>query len=111
MTRRPLSEKQAIVLRALCKFVESFRRQPSYGELATLLNLKNIQKYITDLEAKGWIRRTGSAARAIEIPAEVWDEITGTGDRIPGAVDEITGADTAPETTGSRASGRNGDTP
>lgn len=79
--RRPLSTSQDRVLRALCKFIREFRRQPSYRELGELLGTSSVPRVIEQLEAKGWIRRSGSgSARSIEIPEDVYEDIAGSGE-------------------------------
>jgi SOS-response transcriptional repressor LexA len=83
--RRPLSPRQHTVLRALVLWVRKCRCQPSMRELATSVGMKNVQRVIDQLEAKGWIHRDGERARSIRIPDDVFDSITGA---------------TAPETTG-----------
>jgi SOS-response transcriptional repressor LexA len=77
-TRRSLSKQQEVVLRAFVKFVHVAHRQPSYAELADLLNMSSVQRIFAELEAKGWLHRSGGKAKAIEISGEVFDEIVGT---------------------------------
>lgn len=83
--RRPLSAKQDAVLRALVKFISAFHRQPSYRELGELMSVSNVQRYLAEIEAAGWIRRRRSddghaVARSIEIPDDVYEDITGAMD-------------------------------
>lgn len=83
--RRPLSAKQDAVLRALVKFIAAFHRQPSYRELGELMHVANVQRYLAEIEAAGWIRRRRSddghaVARSIEIPDDVYEDITGAMD-------------------------------
>jgi hypothetical protein len=74
-TRRPLSPHQDRLLRSLCRFVHVFHRQPSYRELADLMGSANIQRTIAEIEAKGWIRRSGGKRGAIEIPDDVYEDV------------------------------------
>ena len=73
-SRRPLSVRQERVLRTLVLWIERKRCQPSYAELASVLGIASVQDTITEIAAKGWIGLTG-AARALEIPQDVYDEI------------------------------------
>jgi hypothetical protein len=77
--RRPLTAKQERVLRALVLWTARRRRQPSYGELARALGVPAVQNAITELAAKGWLGLTGQA-RAIEIPADVYQSIIEVGE-------------------------------
>jgi SOS-response transcriptional repressor LexA len=74
--RRPLSPKQDEVLRALVLWIARRRSQPSMKELAAAVGVSTVQKYLLELEVKGWIKSTGSP-RAIEIPSDVYDSIVG----------------------------------
>lgn len=87
--RRPLTAKQGRVLTALVLWTARRRRQPSYGELARALGLPSVQDAITDLAAKGWLGLTGQA-RAIEIPADVYQSIVEVGE-LPTAAPGKTG--------------------
>jgi hypothetical protein len=71
--RRPLSPHQDRLLRSLCRFVHVFHRQPSYRELADLMGSANVQRTIAELEAKGWISRSGKRG-AIVIPDDVYED-------------------------------------
>jgi SOS-response transcriptional repressor LexA len=86
--RRPLSAKQRTVLVALVRFIEQHHRQPSMRELAKLVGTANIQNYFSELEARGYIKRTGMM-KAVEFATGVFEEITG-------AAAPHTGKDEAP---------------
>jgi hypothetical protein len=72
--RRPLSPKQHEVLKTLVLWTQQHHAQPSAKEIATVIGVSNVQKYLTELEAKGWIHRS-SVPRSIEIPEDVYNEI------------------------------------
>jgi hypothetical protein len=74
--RRPLSPHQDRLLRSMCRFVHVFHRQATYRELAELMGSANVQRTVAELEAKGWISRSGKRG-AIIIPDDVFDEIVG----------------------------------
>jgi hypothetical protein len=84
--RRQLSPGQDRVLVALCLYTHRHRRQPSYSELAKFAGVGagTIQRYLLDLEAKGWIGGAAGRPRAIEIPDDVFDSVIETGE-VPAA--------------------------
>ena len=80
--RRPLSPTQSRVLRALVLWISRRHSQPSAKELAAAVGLASVQRTLLELEVKGWIRSTG-VHRALEIPADVYESITGTAEAEP----------------------------
>lgn len=72
-----LTEKQARVLECIKSRIDATGIAPTYAEIAYFLGLKTrsvVHSHITELEARGAIRRIPGSARAIEVvghsPAE-----------------------------------------
>lgn len=72
--RRPLTDRQNQILEVLVMMTAKNKRQPSYSELARQLGVKTVEKQLLEIDAKGWITRTGEP-RGIEIPQDVWESI------------------------------------
>src|SRR5688500_16325462 len=72
----PLTKRQREILTYLESYAETHGYAPSFEEIASHFNynsLATVHEHLSNLERKGYIRRTYNESRAIEIlPSEVF---------------------------------------
>src|SRR5688572_32784351 len=72
----PLTKRQREILNFLSSYAEEYGYAPSFEEIASHFNynsLATVHEHLTNLERKGYIRRSYNESRAIEIlPSEVF---------------------------------------
>lgn len=69
-TPRPLTDAEAIVLRALCAYIDAHGYPPSVRDLVDATEVQStstINWHLNRLYVKGWIVRERSRSRAIRI--------------------------------------------
>lgn len=68
--RRPLTERQREILTLIEESMTERGIAPSFGEIASRLGMRSlatVHEHLTNLERKGWIRRSYNEARSIEL--------------------------------------------
>lgn len=65
----PLTRKQVALYDYLYDYIEQHRHAPSFAEIADTFDyasLATVHEHLTNLEAKGWIKRRYNESRSIE---------------------------------------------
>jgi DNA-binding MarR family transcriptional regulator len=65
-----LTANQADVLAAIIQQIETFHSAPTVRDLCGLLKIsqqRNVERYLSELERKGYIDRCGNRARSIRV--------------------------------------------